>query len=224
MQDPEPLTMEPYVYSRLDGESQIRLLHLLPGPTQSETRIHIEKVELSPEHTPQYEALSYVWGSVEDPANVIVTFDADKTPASEFRTLNLSEPSSSSRYKSLSITRNLAEALPYLRDTTKPRTLWIDAICIDQQNLSERGEQVSKMGDIYSLANRVLVWLGLETPDSSLAMQLLNAIGSQATVEWATATISSASGTDDKWSNTVAEFRCRGSHACGRAAAHIAMV
>lgn len=39
-------------------------------------------------------------------------------------------------------------------------------------------------------------------------MQLLNTIDSQATVEWATATISSASGTDDKWSNTVAEFRC----------------
>ena len=61
------------------------------------------------------------------------------------------------------------------------------------------------MDDIYSLANRVLVWLGPETQDSSRAMQLLNTVGSQATV---TAIISSASGTDDKQSNTVAEFRC----------------
>ena len=194
MQDLESLIVKPNVYSRLDGESQIRLLHLLPGATQSEIRIHVEKIELSPEHTPQYEAFSYIWGPAEDPANIIVTFDADKIPASEFRAWNLPEPLSSSRYKSLSVTRNLAEDLPYLRDTTKPRTLWIDGICIGQQNLSERDEQVSKMGDIYNLANRVLVWLGPETQDSSLAMQFLSTIGSQAIVEWATATISSASG------------------------------
>lgn len=85
MQDLESLTVKPNVYSRLDGESQIRLLHLLPGPTQSEIRIHVEKIELSPEHTLQYEAFSYIWGRAEDPANIIVTFDADKIPASEFR-------------------------------------------------------------------------------------------------------------------------------------------
>ena len=39
---------------------------------------------------------------------------------------------------------NLALALPYLRLKDKPRLLWIDAICVDQQNLKERGHQVER--------------------------------------------------------------------------------
>jgi hypothetical protein len=46
------------------------------------------------------------------------------------------------------------------------RILWIDAICIDQENLKERGQQVRLMAGIYTKASRVLVWLG-ETADNS---------------------------------------------------------
>jgi hypothetical protein len=38
--------------------------------------------------------------------------------------------------------------------------LWVDAICINQDNMSERGHQVKLMGDIYSYARTVLAWLG----------------------------------------------------------------
>ncbi|KAF1915963.1 heterokaryon incompatibility protein-domain-containing protein [Ampelomyces quisqualis] len=40
-------------------------------------------------------------------------------------------------------------------------SIWIDTVCIDQENLSERGHQVKQMGDIYSRAKTVLMWLGL---------------------------------------------------------------
>ncbi len=54
-----------------------------------------------------------------------------------------------------------------------PARLWIDAICINQQDLGEKGLQIPKMKAIYELAQRVIVWLGPRTDDSDLAMQLL---------------------------------------------------
>ena len=47
----------------------------------------------------------------------------------------------------------------------KARLLWADAICIDQSNLRERGEQVQLMRSIYQQAKEVLVWLGPEDED-----------------------------------------------------------
>ncbi|KAG8166194.1 hypothetical protein KVR01_004746 [Diaporthe batatas] len=65
----------------------------------------------------------------------------------------------------------------HLRLQDAARTLWIDAICIDQQNVAERSEQVGKMGQIYSSATRVLVWLGPASLDSDLAMGLVDHLG-----------------------------------------------
>jgi Heterokaryon incompatibility protein (HET) len=45
---------------------------------------------------------------------------------------------------------NLARALMCLRDINSTRYYWIDAICIDQSNVSERNAQIQIMGDIYS--------------------------------------------------------------------------
>lgn len=77
---------------------------------------------------PEFEALSYTWGSMEDPSAVLVGRTGSST---------------------VQITRNLAVALPYLRNENEPRMLWIDAICVDQQNLEERSQQVQRMADIY---------------------------------------------------------------------------
>jgi hypothetical protein len=56
---------------------------------------------------------------------------------------------------------------------TSREWLWIDAICINQSNLSERAHQVKLMADIYSKASRVLVWLGPAYEDSDAAMVAL---------------------------------------------------
>lgn len=58
------------------------------------------------------------------------------------------------------MTRNLFEALQVFRLKDRPRDLWADAVCIDQENLSERSAQVQLMAQIFSGASRVLVWLG----------------------------------------------------------------
>jgi hypothetical protein len=54
----------------------------------------------------------------------------------------------------------LARALRRLRFPNSTRILWIDAICINQDDKEERSYQVPLMGSIYSLARRVVVWLG----------------------------------------------------------------
>ena len=50
-----------------------------------------------------------------------------------------------------------------------PRLLWIDSICIDQTNLTERASQVGYMGDIFQATARVLVWHGQWEPTADVA-------------------------------------------------------
>ena len=77
------------------------------------------------------------------------------------------------------ITENLFDGLRELREEIHDY-LWVDALCIDQTNDSERAAQVTLMGDIYSLANRVIVWFGKELPEveavSWLSEHYINAI------------------------------------------------
>lgn len=62
----------------------------------------------------------------------------------------------------LSITRGLATAIRYLRDTKATRTFWIDQIAINQADHDERAQQVTLMAKIYGEASRVVLWLGDE--------------------------------------------------------------
>ncbi|KAK8115627.1 hypothetical protein PG984_012129 [Apiospora sp. TS-2023a] len=62
------------------------------------------------------------------------------------------------------VTKNLATALTYLRNESYARNLWVDAICINQNDLDERSTQVAQMGAIYRTARRVISWLGIRDP------------------------------------------------------------
>jgi hypothetical protein len=77
----------------------------------------------------------------------------------------------------LGITHNLGVALRQLRHSDKPRVLWVDVICINQDYLVERSAEVMEMASIYSNAGRAVVWLGLSYDDSSLALQTLSKLG-----------------------------------------------
>jgi hypothetical protein len=71
------------------------------------------------------------------------------------------------------VTSNLRSFLVHGR-LDKVRTIWVDALCIDQKNTIERGSQVQMMGQIYRNASRVLVWLGEAEGGSDQAMDLIN--------------------------------------------------
>ena len=61
-------------------------------------------------------------------------------------------------------------ALQHLRYKETDRVLWVDAICINQQNHLERGHQVRHMASIYRAAERVVIWLGVADDDSDCGM------------------------------------------------------
>ncbi|KAJ4377423.1 hypothetical protein N0V83_000248 [Neocucurbitaria cava] len=69
-------------------------------------------------------------------------------------------------------TTNLYHALRMLR-AKEIRKIWIDAVCINQQDREEKSQQIQRMRSIYARAKRVVVWLGPESPNSNLAMHLL---------------------------------------------------
>ena len=132
-----------YIYNILRTSNAIRLLWLEPGRGGDPLRGDLHRTELcdATGFTPDFEALSYVWGK------------ADHT-----HTLQTSRGI-------VQITSNLAQALRRLRLTDRIRLIWADAVCIDQADTAERGHQVKMMCNIYSSARRVLVWLG---PDPEL--------------------------------------------------------
>jgi hypothetical protein len=73
----------------------------------------------------------------------------------------------------MTVTKNAYLALRDLRCQREDRVLWIDALCIDQSNDEERGQQVQQMGSIYSKAERVFIWLGEATYDTNYVIDCM---------------------------------------------------
>jgi hypothetical protein len=70
---------------------------------------------------------------------------------------------------------NLFQCLNELRFETKVRTLWIEAICIDQTNIRERNHQVGEIRKIYAQAAQVRIWLGNPTVRTKELFEYMNA-------------------------------------------------
>jgi hypothetical protein len=126
------------VYTKLP-ESTIRILILEPGAPGDELRGRFKLQEFPKAIKPttlEYEALSYTWGKHEFPQNIMC--------------LNSQIP----------ITQNLFDALCRLRLPNVERNLWIDALCINQRDDSEKSSQILLMRFIYMNARQVIIWLG----------------------------------------------------------------
>lgn len=54
--------------------------------------------------------------------------------------------------------------------------VWVDAICIDQNNAKETAAQVLRMPEIYSKAECVCVWLGAGVPETKATFEFLEEI------------------------------------------------
>jgi hypothetical protein len=135
------------------AKNEIRLLRLKPAKRKSEA-IECELVIVSLDHRlPQYQALSYVWGSTRDTRNI-------KIQDHDFH-----------------VTTNLYKSLQRLRLDNDERIIWVDAICINQKDLNERADQVTRMGSIYGRAVGVIFWLGEAFEDCKLAFDCLKKMG-----------------------------------------------
>ncbi|EPE24757.1 hypothetical protein GLAREA_08610 [Glarea lozoyensis ATCC 20868] len=167
--------MSIFNYTPLSVEdNSIRLLVLKPGTYDCEIEIELFHVSLGQNESPAYEALSYVWGTTENRQNIVVR---ERLPPDPSNPLSESVYGDLISEGQLPVTQNLEIALRHLRRSTSHRVLWIDAICIDQQNTDERNYQVRRMGEVYQTARQVLVWLGPSDKTSPLAVQTLHTIG-----------------------------------------------
>lgn len=132
-----------YTYEPLQHEDSLRVLEILPGKHDAPIRCRV--LEKTPDSV-VYEALSYSWGI---PHFTKTVYEVNSQTI-------------------LRVTTNLSLAIRRLRPPEDSRTLWIDALCIDQDNTRERSHQVKKMASIFSQAQKVLVWLGNENAQCAL--------------------------------------------------------
>jgi hypothetical protein len=75
------------------------------------------------------------------------------------------------------ITSSLEQALRHLQHPSEYVILWVDQICINQQDNEEKSKQVALMGDIYQAAEETLVWLGVTESNSDLFMRVWREVG-----------------------------------------------
>lgn len=129
------------------GRDQFRILNLHPGRQSDPLHGTLKVVSFA--NKPVYTALSYVWGKDEYSEGLIL--DGVRKPT---------KPS-------------LQAALCGLRSPDTVIAVWADGICINQADKAEKGQQVALMGEIYSNAREVLVWLGEAGPGDDLAFMTI---------------------------------------------------
>jgi hypothetical protein len=140
---------------------EIRLIILKGGIEDEPLSCFLVYTSLEQSPAVSYEALSYCWGDPRMKRDIFVKV-RDQEEGWEH---------------AISITLALHTALKRLRPPQgEVRTLWIDAICINQDNLDERASQVSMMREIYRNASRVIVWLGDGTDATQRSIETVKAI------------------------------------------------
>jgi len=136
------------IYFPLKHCGAIRLLLLEPGYFAKRVSCTLTEANLDSCRT--YAALSYVWGNPKLTVPALCN-DCD-----------------------VPITKNLDAALRRLRHPTEIVPCWVDALCINQSDIDERNSQVTLMGDIYSRALNVIIYLGEDDTDSELAFPIVD--------------------------------------------------
>jgi hypothetical protein len=172
--DPSLEKVDEYDYSPLkDMKRRIRLLRLVSSGLENPIiDCELFEVEFNENNEPfrvqdfedndsitaqkpvEYEALSWCWGTEEPEYAIRIREGVEQ-------------------YK-LQAKRQLVLALKYLRRNHKDRILWIDGICIDQEDSNERNHQVQMMSMIYNRAKKVCVWLGEDDDNSTMAIRFIS--------------------------------------------------
>jgi hypothetical protein len=117
---------------------------------------HVNMRVVDIDDNPTFTALSYVWGISRSPSHSLICQGTH-----------------------LPITSNCWSALYHLRKVFEPLSIWVDAVCINQQDEREKDTQIPLMGSIYSSASSMYAWLGHETPEAKGVIPYLREAGFQ---------------------------------------------
>jgi Heterokaryon incompatibility protein (HET) len=122
--------------------------------------IHCDLYTVEREDKPDYDALSYFWGDAQVKLPVLVNYTNGE-----------------GAYVEKQVTENLFLALEHFREDTIDIIIWADALCINQEDEMEKGEQVKQMRSVYDSARRTRVWLGPKQSNSDQALIRFTEIG-----------------------------------------------
>lgn len=151
-----------YTYDRLRTLNDQRVIRVmvLHGSGVEDAEVECELIPVVFKEkggfTHPYEALSWCWGSAEPTAKIIIR----KGKKDQKRLQRM-------------VTPDLVAALKALRHQGKDRCLWIDQVCVDQDNPSEKNFQVAMMSEIYGQASKVCIWLGEGDKSSHTALEFI---------------------------------------------------
>ncbi|KAK4220574.1 heterokaryon incompatibility protein-domain-containing protein [Podospora fimiseda] len=161
-----------YPYSPLSSPQSVRLLEL-HRESGDDLELSCTLKEFPLEKAPAYHALSYTW----DDALTPFSKGAYRRPPGTAIICN---------GKPINILPNLHDALQELSagDLWPTKHLWIDALSINQADTHERNSQVRMMSDIFSRAESVVAWLGVEDQFTRDAMKVIEAIPSIPRTAW----------------------------------------
>lgn len=164
---------------RLTGRRSIRLLRIKPPEDSKTLECEVKAVEAL-EHVHEFDALSYVWGGKNQPETTIRLNNTEITVTRSLenilrhlgRCINTNSSSENlwdethPLHSSHNVWRGFARNVQEHDLAFNPRSewLWIDALCINQDDNAERSSQVQFMRDIYRSATTVRIWFGEEDP------------------------------------------------------------
>lgn len=140
-----------YQYRPLPRSDSIRVVELFSIQESENVKIFLHETNLI--DAPAFQTLSYEWG---EPTRTHPVACGDGH---------------------ILVTTNLLAALKRLRLPSLRRYVWIDGLCINQEDVKERTQQVSIMDRIYKAGDKVLIWLGEEGPGIEEALAKLDRIG-----------------------------------------------
>jgi len=172
------MTHNRYKYKDIACDHEIRLLKVLHGKESDRLECMLfnaalpsssDQLSASKADSDMYWALSYWWGDGEPKNEIRIYNDTGGRGEIQFMTMfNL--------FGIFYIRDNLAAALRQCRQRDRDINIWVDAICINQENLEEKTAQVSRMDQVYSGADQVLIWLGAGTADTKETLEFLKSI------------------------------------------------
>lgn len=145
-----------FSYKPLSSNFTTRILEIQPAIDQHSPLVG-RLIDVNIDTDYDYEAVSYCWGQPLYTDILVLQVQSDGFDK------QLLKP----------ITANLRDALRRFRLSAETRRLWVDAICIDQENDAEKSLQIRAMADIYRRAIGTLVWLG-QTKSGESCLQRLN--------------------------------------------------
>ncbi|CAG9982216.1 unnamed protein product [Clonostachys byssicola] len=133
---------ESYTFALSLTTKEIRLLTVQPATNITDKLDVSWRISNLDDKEIKFSALSYCWGAPLDTVEMMVSSDLEP----EKRTFDINP--------------TVDLALRRLRRSDQVLHIWIDSICINQEDHEERSRQVALMRDIFSRAERVHIWLG----------------------------------------------------------------